>query len=214
MLMERNAWARKKDFGRCVPRLGQSPYLYYDSSPQAQHEIFGTVLDSFDVDGHRMRILPGTTLAHGCQGAVDKLFALLWSMWMVFGPTMAGLGHACCETRSLTSDFGTESVTGAMHNVLHVFAARLNLKVSDAFNSFGHVFPNAVVIVDWHHLVSAAVKTTLNSLSAWPDMLAKMRAVSTFLRVDEYRSVFRRHMQGLDAEIALQTFTASFAKWR
>ena len=115
-------------------------------------------LDSFDVDAHRVSVLPGTTLAQGCQGAVDKLFALLWSMWMVFGPTMAGLGQACCETRSLTSDFGTESSIGTMHNVLHVFAARLNLKVSDAFNSFGHVFPNAVVTVSWHNLVSAAVK--------------------------------------------------------
>ena len=139
MLMERNAWARKKDFGRCVPRGGHSMHLYYDSSPQAQHEIFATVLDSFDDVGHRTWTLPGTTLAHACQGAAGKLLALLWSMWMVFGPQMVGLEQALCETRSLSSDFGTESIIGAMHNVLDVFAATVGQKVSGAFLSYGHI---------------------------------------------------------------------------
>jgi hypothetical protein len=143
--------------------------VYYDSPPKAPREVFGVVVEFIDAELHRVIIMLGTTLPHGCQSAADELMSLVQLLWLVRGFGRCGLEQALCETWSLASDCGTESIIGAMHNVLDVFAATVGQKVSGAFLSFGHIFPNAVIVIDWHHLVSAAVKTVLSSISTWPD---------------------------------------------
>ena len=109
---------------------------------------------------------------------------------------MAGLEQALCDARSLTSDFGAESVIGQAHNAVEDFAVHWNMKVSVGFTLYGHVFPSAVVIIDWHHLVSAAVKTALNSLTTWPETLGKLRVMSSFFRIEEYMTVLSASLGG------------------
>eukprot|EP00959_Pyramimonas_sp_CCMP1952_P440872 9230290-Pyramimonas_sp.AAC.1 len=69
------------------------------------------------------KYLPGTTLASNHLDAIDKCMALLWAVFNIIG-TMVAMERFLMAVRSISTDFGTESVIANIPNCFREFAAR------------------------------------------------------------------------------------------
>jgi hypothetical protein len=161
--------------------------------------------------------MPGTSLGHGYTAALDKIMAFLWALWLVTGPLVSSMESFLLDVRSLTTDFGIESLMADYRNILRHFAARVNQTVSSYFLRFEYLFPLAVYLPDWNHTCMNMVKRILFELDRWPTVLAAIRSLCQFFRVWEYRSCLRQAMIQAGEFVwadALKSFSASMAHWR
>ena len=65
--------------------------------------------------------LPMATLGHQHLKLADKVMAMLWMVWLVAGPTKAGLQAYVDSVRMIVTDWGTESGIQDAPDVLDIF---------------------------------------------------------------------------------------------
>jgi len=145
----------------------------------------------------------------------DKAMAMLHSIWLISGPSLEGVAWFLASVRSLTTDMGVEKALCDLPNPLASFAAYMGLRCPPHLEELTHLFPMAVFIPGWNHLINNLLRESFSSLRCWPAMLERLRAFCTFFKVSDYRGVWQRHLagKGIDGAV-LGNFSAGFAKWR
>ena len=191
--------------------------LYADSSPAAGIDIFGMIAEIWIGNVRRMIVLPGLVLGHGHGSALDKTMSLLWALYLIAGPSVNSLEAIILAVAAITTDQGVERLMVDMANVVDAFLCRLGLRSSRFYRELIYTFEHAVGIPDWLHLWSGIIKFGLESLDGWPGILQRLRSLSKFFNIEEYREVAAKHLkrQGRhDLAAKLKSFGVSAAKWR
>lgn len=205
---------RHEDCLKCVN-------VYSDASPVVGTELQGMLLDLVFKDGTLTRlVLPGSTLAYGHTGTIDKGVALLWAFWLVAGPTVEDLTWVFGKVTSFTTDFGVEMHLLDMPDITEAFVAWAGGRPLDQVRFLvkpdRRLFPRALRLAGWSHMMGNIMKTVAEKFPSWPSSLGKMRALCKFYKNNTYRQHIRRKMAfdepALDS--SLKSFTAGFAKWR
>jgi len=62
------------------------------------------------------------SLARHQLTALDKAFALLWQLWLMYGPTYAKLARVLQRVRSVTTDQGAETLIADTVSILPDFS--------------------------------------------------------------------------------------------
>ena len=114
------------------------------------------MVDLHFVDGHMERVpLPGATLRYGCCNALNKIGAMLWALWLVFGPDEHIMRKVLGLVRGVTTDYGTEMKTIECQDFLAAFLASTRGEpvhvLQSLVNPHGRLFPSALRLGGWSH---------------------------------------------------------------
>ena len=215
MLIDRRIFAADRKFDRIA-----SIHLYSDSSPVTGEELQGMVCDVVLKDHtNRRSVLPGSSLAYGCFNAVSKMVALVWAIFLIAGPTQAGIQYFVDKVLSITTDSGTEIHMVEVVDFLAAFMMWMEgVPLSDCAHLVDHdrrLLHNAVRLSGWGHGWSNLMKAIAGVCPKWPLFLERMRVLIAFYRNKTWRRWARRALKHSGINLApLKTFSANIAKWR
>ena len=211
MLMRRHALqVRARD-------IRSSPQWYYmaDSSPASGFESFSIVENMVDGNESTYRMAPCTFLAVGQLGLKQKVFAFLWALWLEVGPSQALFRWKLSHIVGFTTDRGVEKGIADVCDVLPEFLATLSVECS--LSKCSHLFPHALWIPGFHHLLDKCAEHVLSALDFWPDFLRRLKQAIKFLRIDAHRQRIARAVLALEVDLdasGLSSKPPSFANWR
>ena len=216
MLLERRRFAAARLLDLIV-YIG----LFSDSSPVTGEELQGMVMDIIYTDeSHRRLVLPGATLAYNCTSAVFKSIALLWSCWLVAGPSYAAMSYFYSKVRCITTDGGTEKSTIELPDVLRAFLKWVSgtplLECRGLVIHDRRLMFHCLRVSGWCHAWGNTMKAMAGMCPCWPRVLSQMRTLVAFWRNQSYRAWVKRALRGtpeVDGTI-FDHFRATFAKWR
>ena len=201
----------------------ESMHVWSDASPVpgGGSEVQGMVLQIMLASSEVLTtILPGVVLFYERYRLIDKVFALLWTLYLVVGPRLAMLRFVCNSIRTFTTDLGTEMNMSSIPDILPAFVAWLNgTSLDDLVDTVDHasrLFPNSATIGGWGHMFGNLMKHAANVVQTWPDIIWNLRQLVTFLRNDSWRKVIIKRLAPITPEVRtlLKSFTCTFAKWR
>eukprot|EP00972_Heterocapsa_arctica_P076126 11228986-Heterocapsa_arctica.AAC.1 len=93
-----------------------------------------------------------------------------------------------------------------------------SLEASPKVSCDSMLLPNAVYVPGWNHLWSNLVESCCESVEDWTSKLPKLRRLTKFLRIKDYRLTWARSCRGVgnnEAADALEAaFNANFLHWR
>ena len=194
-------------------------FLFADASPQHGAEAFCSSCDLLAGDRIERRMLPVVSLSRPMLGATGKSFALMWQTWLAMaGPSMATFSIFCGRVRSITTDLGVERKMVDCPNITEEFFALVNRRAFGDIANAGFLFPRAVCVPGWKHMVDNLLRSGLNTLRWFPSWLAGLKATVGFVRSPMNKEAIvkhwrRRGLVGL-AETFSDTQIVGFADWR
>ena len=197
-------------------------YLFVDASPQGGVETFGCyeeVIVDTDPSTLRSRYMPLSVLGHGHQSVADKVAATLWMAWLETGCKTLFLWW-CTTVRSITSDFGTESAIADFAAVGLRFLEFIQHGTTDASpltDPAAMLFPRALQLAGWHHIVDGVIKYMLQKFSWWAPWLLALKSYCRLLRTNTWKDVLVCELQKLGRDVearAIHHFAVNFAEWR
>lgn len=194
-------------------------YIYCDASPQKGTELFAASVDVYDGKCFRRWLLPCVALDPQLLDSVGKAFALVWQIFLLTGPTFHLVRAFLQRVVSITTDMGVERLIADKPYFLDIFY--------DALKPGFHpgpqpeerwMWPNAVVVPGWKHAWDLILQKGLCDLRWFPGWLAKLKAISSFFRIEgnrvaTARSMRTKGMEGL-ADIVQNMRLPRFADWR
>jgi hypothetical protein len=180
MLLERREYRAAVVSGRLL-----ALNIYTDASPVMGVEIQGLVVDLIFKDRAMERVvMPGGTLSYGRCGAMNKTAALLYSLWLLFGPDEEMLRRVLLLVRTITTDFGVEMGTVDSPDFLKAWFARLGGAAPDICRSMvdchTRLFPMCLRISGWSHAWGNLMKSIAKSCQQWPRILDASRSLCRF----------------------------------
>ena len=175
--------------------------IYSDVSPIIGNEVQGLVLDLMLRGGTMQRVvMPGATLAYSRADSLNKTAALLWSLWLLFGPDEPTMRKVLGKVRGLATDFGVEMRTLDAPDFLRAFLARLAGDSEDVCRSLvdasKRLFPMGLRISGWSHSWGNIMKSIAKSNPNWPTILAAARDLCAFFRNEGWRLHLRSLLEG------------------
>lgn len=202
-------------------------FLFADASPQWRGvETFCASFDLVVSDIAHRRLMPLITLSRDMLDTTGKLLGLLWQLWLCAGPLYKVFRALCRRVRTITSDLGVERKLVDSINVTREFFTfvghRSKWRASDLDDGVGgedyYMFPRAVCIAGWRHMMDGLVKTGLTSLSWFPHWLDLCKGLVRFLRARAnidliIRDFKKRKLHGM-AELLARMSLVNFAAWR
>ena len=198
----------------------QSIHLYSDSSPVTGEELQGMVMDVVRKDGTYSRgVLPGASLCYGAFGAIAKTMALVWAVFLVAGPSEAGMAYFFEKVGSITTDGGTEIHIIESPNLLRAFLMWVSgaslLACAGLVDANARLLPNAMRISGWSHAWSHLMCDAAHVCPKWPVILDQLRCLVSFWRNITWRRWVQQALQGTDIDPRIfEHFRATLAKWR
>lgn len=106
MLLFRRLW---RDQVRAAGVRQMNLYLFADASPQWRGlELYASTIEAFDGAHITRKLLPMISLSKEFLDTVGKTIALLWQLFLMFGPEFATMRQVCSRVRSITTDCGVE----------------------------------------------------------------------------------------------------------
>ena len=205
-----------KDIAVNLPTEVRSAHIFADGSPIAGSELQGMIFQYILVTGIvTTLVMPGVTLAFGCTNLAAKLYAFLWSRFLLVGPELNVLQFWLARVSSLTTDMGTEIGMGLVADVLPAFLAYLNGAVVPSLHGLvrkgSRLFPRALRLPGWGHTFGNLMKFPVKSISQWPRILSMLRSLCLFFRVGMWRDAIVKAVRGrlLNAKALLKRFVAS-----
>lgn len=106
MLLFRRLW---RDQVRAAGVRQMNLYLFADASPQWRGlELYASTMEMFDGTRVTRKLLPMVSLSKEFMDASGKTLALLWQLFLMFGPDFATMRQVCSRVRSITTDCGVE----------------------------------------------------------------------------------------------------------
>ena len=215
MLIMRTAMARRRE-----EFLGGSPtnfYMMCDGSPSSGFEAL-PILETITVGSRELactstRKLPVTYLGFGHMALADKVFGILWAIFLESGPDATLIRFRLERVRGWCTDQGVERGVADVEDLLPEFFAAIGSPVQVEKKRF--LFPRALWVPGWHHMFDGVCKAVLGGLSWWPEWLKSVRAIIKFFRIESYRSVIadRARTAGFDDRLVRLT-PPNFAHWR
>ena len=136
-----------------------------------------------------------------CGGNIAaKLYAFLWSLFLLVGPEFFVLQFWLARISSLTTDMGTEIGMGLVADVLPAFLAYLNGAVVPSLHGLvrkgSRLFPRALRLPGWGHTFGNLMKFSVKSISQWPRILSMLRSLCRFFRVGMWRDAIVKAVMG------------------
>ena len=125
--------------------------------------------------------------------ALGKVFAVLFQLWLMFGPCLSTLSRACRRVRAICTDFGTERLIARSPNVLAKFGRLLGVKwdTADAHGPF--LFPRCLQIPGWRHIVDNLIRHGLCACRWFAGFIKPLKLLVAFLRNYGNKVVWVRH---------------------
>ena len=109
--------------------------------------------------------LPYVGLAVGASGLAAKVIGLLWMVFLVAGPTAAGMQSYLSIVVSLTTDWGHESKIWCLPDLVPLFLSELLCDDTLApVDPSSRLLPNCTWAPGWNHLCSNILKIGLNTI--------------------------------------------------
>lgn len=218
MLVWRAFWASLLADGSCEQ---VDIYLFADSSPQWRGlEMFAASADFRDDNTNMImrRLLPLVSLERCHMSAMGKTQSLLFQLWLIAGPSRSALRKYCERVRAVVSDFGTERHIVNSRDCMPGFFRLLDNRLQDEPSEFEYLFPRALQVPGWKHLIDNLLQSGLSSMVFFPHWLDLAKAITNFCRSTFLRKQLVKHMQGEGhqgpAEILESTAFVNFAHWR
>lgn len=202
--------------------VGEVPvdsYLLLDGSPTSGFEAMAMMQQDFLGNELEQRLLPFSYLGYGHMAAKDKLFALLWAVFLECGPGLSAMRWRLRRVRGLCTDFGAESVIVDSPDVLPEFAAAIGLvphsSQAQSLEAQPFLFMRAFWTPGWQHSCDVAFRDTLYKLDFFPACLKRLKACVAWLRCDSYRQALAREAcaQSQDGRV-FELVPPGFAHWR
>jgi hypothetical protein len=194
-------------------------FVYIDGSPQWRGlEMLATSIDIQDGQTITRRLLPLISLESYQFGALWKVAALLWQLFLVVGPLYSTMRLCLRRIRGVLTDFGTERKIADYTDLLGDWYEVLDRKFK-APNDLGeYLLPRALLVPGWRHLFDVVIRRSLCSLDYFPGFVDKLKAIVSFLRQSTIlselaRDLTRRGYPGV-ADLLCATSFPSFAQWR
>jgi len=153
------------------------------------------------------------------MSAMGKCAALLWQLYLMFGPSFSMMLATCKRVRSLTTDQGVERLLPDMRgNLLHIFFRCIDPKCRLPAEEEDYLFPRCLAMPGWMHVWDLLIRKGLSSLGWFPRFLELLKALVAFLRSSTICSSLVRNMrargyQGV-AELLSSSRLPRFAEWR
>ena len=121
MKLHRIAFSRR--MATDAPRpYARNLYLYCDASPQWRGtEMFAATVDESDGTSITRCMLPLVSLARNQLDAIGKMVALLWQLWLIYGPSWDRMRAALSRVRGIVSDAGVERLIVDSQDTLDLF---------------------------------------------------------------------------------------------
>jgi hypothetical protein len=196
--------------------------LNYDCSPQAGLETMATreekVTDG-DISASIKIKHPIQTCGHAHCGVIDKLMRLVHSIFLLAGPTMAGMYKYADSVTLCIADYGSEGNLVDERDAIPLYFKRMEdpnfIDVSILAGTF--MFKYAIGSLPINHIMEWVLLQTLQVLPWYPAWAALTKLVCRFLKSRGYRQVLVAELKkrGLHVEAKdLSHFSASFANWR
>ena len=104
--------------------------------------------------------MPIVDLGHGFMSVRDKVFALLWAMWLETG-SVSLLRWQCDHAQGITSDRGTEALICDVGDMLPDFADSIGAQ-TEGLTRGANLFPGALWFPGWRHLWDGIIKRALS----------------------------------------------------
>ena len=198
------------------PRFRQ---LNFDASPQGGLEVLGCKeisIDQRDVTKVCVRYLPLQSLGHGHAGLLDRAACVLNAIFLEAGPDKESIDKYLQSVSVCLTDRGPESDVVDLPNLTGAMLAdkTLDIQTADA----GHLFPNAIKVLDVNHLTDWILRDSVSTLPWFKDTEKQTKALTAFLNKQVYVDKLRARMRSANATSSehqrLKGFSATFAKWR
>jgi hypothetical protein len=164
-------------------------YLYTDASPQLRGtELCCSTLDTICIDSDHFirKLLPVVSLQRCMFSSRGKVFAVLWQLFLIAGPTLAAMRAVCRRIRGVVTDLGTERKLADAADVLPEFMKLIGHVVRPSemheWQATAHLFPLAVAIPGWRHAVDVLLQRSLCSQDWFPKVLARLKVQSSVSR--------------------------------
>ena len=130
--------------------------LFVDASPQwKRQELYAATIDTITAQSHTRRLLPVLQLPPALFALAGKATALLWMMWLCFGPSYLLLRAALDSITFINTDMGAERGIVDLPDILPQFMQILNPYFDTAANPDGEfLFPFALQVQGWKHVLT------------------------------------------------------------
>jgi hypothetical protein len=199
-----------------------SMHLFSDGSPVTGHELQGMVLQICHLWEPYLTtlVMPGVMLHYSGTSLASKLYAFMWSLYLMVGTSIPVLEWVCSKIRSVTTDMGTEIGLVDCPNIVSAFLLWLTGisldVVAGAVDKSVKMFKKALKIPGWSHLLSNAMVYACKCLSDWPAVLEKVRCLCRFFRNGSWRETLVNKLSRVfpGVKALLKSFGARIAKWR
>ena len=169
-------------------------HLNPDASPQNGHEIFCVKVEeileglsgdgTLDMSSVDMYEAPMIGLPRNHTTLFGKGMAMIHIIFLIAGPRAEEMRIFTQQVYSMLSDLGTEVGLGNFPDFLNAYLLQERMQVHSQVKD---LFPRALVLPDWNHLVDNVFKDCLQGLTFWTDFREVLGEVTKFLRVRENR---------------------------
>ena len=147
---------------------------------------------------------------------------MFWVLWLVAGPTEAGLRWILGKVVSVTTDQGNEIGLGVVPDIVPCFMRWLqgrNLTtMARSVPKASRMMPRAIRIVGWNHTLGNIMRQSVEKSPEWQKYNKYIRALCKLFRNESNRRHLQRLLRPrhpeLQLEVTLEHFSASLAKWR
>jgi hypothetical protein len=199
-----------------------SMHVFSDGSPVTGHQLQGMVLQICHLWAPFVTtlVMPGVMLHHSGTSHASKLFAFMWSLYLMVGASLPTLEWVLTMIRSITTDMGTELGLTDCPSILAAFMLWLGgapvLTLKAAIDNSTRMFRRALKIPGWSHLFGNAMSYASKCIDIWPKLLDAIRALCRFFRNGSWRDDIIKQLAVVYAEAGrmLKNFSARIAKWR
>ena len=147
------------------------------------------------------------------MGLTDKLFSLLWDIFVECGPNEELLRWRLACIKGFCTDRGVEKGLCDTGDMLQEFLTHIGCPL--VVKPTEWMFPNALWMMGWQHCMDNVGKHVYAALSFWPGWLKDVKELVRFLRITTYRKELAvlADSAGFDPR-ALKTMPPRFAAWR
>jgi hypothetical protein len=163
-----------------------------DASPKGGHELLAIVeRNSYvrgQVEAHRG---PQLTMSYGCTGLLFKVVCFLWYCFLEHGPTIENVRFFLAQVTAVLTDQGSEFGICNFPDILDVWwASTFNgdvARAAAAFNHSAYLFPNALQVVGWNHVIAGLLKCCCSCMRFVAEYLRLGKPLCAWLRVGAHR---------------------------
>ena len=191
-------------------------YIWADASPQWRGlEIYAASFDVITKGLLFRRMLPLVSLKRG-GGAIEKVCALLWQIFLMVGPGEEIVRAFCSRVRAITTDMGTERLIPSYQDILPDFFETIVRQRRCRLPKLSKLFPRALHAPGWRHTVDLLLKRGLYMLPWLPLFMVRLKALCKFFREKRDDIIRNFTASGHIGFVAVfkQSSIPPFAHWR